>query len=83
MLDDEWEKAEERGDLATVNRLEARVWLDGPAAAEGRVSGAPRDLFLEMNGRALDADDPGESRDDVGGVGPACRDRCTDAAAGR
>jgi pimeloyl-ACP methyl ester carboxylesterase len=64
-LDEEWERAEERGDLATVNRLEARVWLDGPAAEEGRVAGATRDLFLEMNGRALDADDPGESRDDV------------------
>jgi pimeloyl-ACP methyl ester carboxylesterase len=64
-LDDEWERAEERGDLETVNRLEARVWLDGPAAVEGRVSGAVRDLFLDMNGRALDADDPGERRDDA------------------
>ena len=34
-LDEEWEAAEERGDLATVNRLEARVWLDGPTAAGG------------------------------------------------
>src|SRR3954470_7693077 len=48
-LDEEWERAEERGDLEAVNRLEARVWLDGPSAAEGRVSGATRDLFLEMN----------------------------------
>ncbi len=60
VLDEEWERAEARGDLATVNRLEARVWLDGPTAPEGRVSGTTRDLFLEMNGRALDADDPGE-----------------------
>jgi pimeloyl-ACP methyl ester carboxylesterase len=65
-LDEEWEVAEERGDLATVNRLEARVWLDGPTAVEGRVSGAPRDLFLDMNGHALDADDPGEQRDGAG-----------------
>jgi pimeloyl-ACP methyl ester carboxylesterase len=64
-LEDEWEAAEERGDLATVNRMEARVWLDGPTAAEGRVQGAVRDLFLEMNAQALDADDPGEQRDDA------------------
>ena len=64
-LDEEWEAAEERGDLEAVNRLEARVWLDGPAAAEGRVSGATRDLFLEMNGRALAADEPGTQRDEV------------------
>jgi len=59
-LEDEWETAEARGDLATVNRLEARVWLDGPTAPEGRVAGATRELFLDMNGIALDADDPGE-----------------------
>ncbi len=64
-LEEEWEAAEERGDLATVNRMEARVWLDGPTAAEGRVQGAARDLFLEMNAQALDADDPGEQRDDA------------------
>jgi pimeloyl-ACP methyl ester carboxylesterase len=64
-LDAEWESAEQRGDLATVNRLEARVWLDGPTAPEGRVTGAARELFLEMNGWALDADDPGESRVDA------------------
>lgn len=63
-LDEEWETAEERGDLATVNRLEARVWLDGPTAPEGRVTGPARDLFLEMNATALDADDPGEDGDD-------------------
>ncbi len=65
-LDEEWEAAEESGDLEALNRLEARVWLDGPTAPEGRVTGAVRDLFLEMNGRALAADDPGEQRDDVG-----------------
>jgi pimeloyl-ACP methyl ester carboxylesterase len=64
-LDDEWEAAEARGDQATVNRIETRVWLDGPTAPEGRVSGATRDLFLDMNGRALDADDPGERGDDA------------------
>ena len=59
-LDEEWEAAEERGDLEAVNVLEARVWLDGPTAPEGRVQGAARDLFLEMNARALAADDPGK-----------------------
>ncbi|HZM29938.1 MAG TPA: alpha/beta hydrolase [Acidimicrobiales bacterium] len=51
--------AEAVGDLDEVNRLEARLWLDGPEAAEGRVRGAARELFLDMNGRALTAADPG------------------------
>ena len=51
--------AEEAGDLDEVNRLEARLWLDGPDAPEGRVGGAARELFLDMNGRALAAADPG------------------------
>ncbi len=63
-LDEEWEAAEERGDQAALNRLEARVWLDGPTAPEGRVSGPARDLFLDMNARAMDAVDPGEPRED-------------------
>jgi pimeloyl-ACP methyl ester carboxylesterase len=53
------EDAEERGDLAELNRLEARCWLDGPSQREGRVTGAVRDLFLEMNAIALAAPDPG------------------------
>jgi pimeloyl-ACP methyl ester carboxylesterase len=64
-LDAEWEVAEERGDQATVNRIETRVWLDGPTAPEGRVTGPTRALFLEMNAQALDADDPGERREDA------------------
>ena len=64
-LDEEWETAEERGDQATLNKIEARVWLDGPTAPEGRVTGSARDLFLEMNAQALDADDPGERREDA------------------
>ncbi len=31
-------------------RLEVRLWLDGPAGPEGRVSGPPRELALDMNG---------------------------------
>ncbi|HEV6966939.1 alpha/beta hydrolase [Roseateles sp.] len=52
-LADAIEAAEQAGDLDEVNRLEARLWLDGPAAPEGRVAGAARTLFLDMNGRAL------------------------------
>lgn len=36
----------------------ARLWLDGPVAAEGRVSGAARELFATMNRRILEVDAP-------------------------
>jgi pimeloyl-ACP methyl ester carboxylesterase len=55
--------AEEAGDLDEVNRLEAWLWLDGPTAPEGRVTGAARQLFLDMNGRALRADPTGDERE--------------------
>ncbi|HEY4202668.1 MAG TPA: alpha/beta hydrolase [Devosiaceae bacterium] len=45
--------AEERGNLSTVNRIQAHLWLDGPLSESGRVEGPVRDLFLEMNGNAL------------------------------
>ena len=54
------ESAEAAGDLEQINRLEAWLWLDGPSAPEGRVPGSSRELFLDMNGRALRADDPGD-----------------------
>jgi len=44
---------DELGHIDEVNRLEVRLWLDGPRELEGRVLGAPRDLALEMNARAL------------------------------
>jgi pimeloyl-ACP methyl ester carboxylesterase len=37
------------GALEECNRLEVRLWLDGPAEPEGRVSGAARELALDMN----------------------------------
>ena len=43
----------ESGDLDEANRLEAWLWLDGPAGPEGRVGGPVRDLFLDMNAIAL------------------------------
>ena len=59
-LDARIEAADAAGDLDEVGRLEAWMWLDGPGAEEGRVGGAARELFLDMNGRALRAEDPGE-----------------------
>ena len=54
-----YEAAEEGNDLDELNRNEAHAWLDGWAAPEGRVTGPARDLFLDMNGRALRSPDPG------------------------
>lgn len=48
-LEDALEYATERGNLDTVNRIEAHLWLDGPLSQSGRVSGEVRDLFLRMN----------------------------------
>jgi pimeloyl-ACP methyl ester carboxylesterase len=58
-LEAQIEAAEEAEDLDEVNRLEAWMWLDGPTSDEGRVAGQARELFLEMNGRALRAAHPG------------------------
>jgi pimeloyl-ACP methyl ester carboxylesterase len=55
-LDATIDAAIEAGDLAEANRLEAWLWLDGPAGPEGRISGPVRDLFLEMNAIALEAE---------------------------
>lgn len=35
--------------LEEINRLEAWLWLDGPASPEGRVAGDARELALAMN----------------------------------
>ena len=37
------------GAVEECNRLEIRLWLDGPAGPEGRVSGPARELALDMN----------------------------------
>jgi len=47
--------AEASGDLDRINAMKARLWLDGPLAPEGRVTGPARDLLLDMNGIALRA----------------------------
>jgi pimeloyl-ACP methyl ester carboxylesterase len=41
------------GDLDEANRLQAWLWLDGPAGPEGRVGAPTRELFLTMNALAL------------------------------
>jgi pimeloyl-ACP methyl ester carboxylesterase len=47
------DEAEERGDIGRVNAIETHLWLDGPLSVEGRVAGAARRLFLDMNRIAL------------------------------
>jgi pimeloyl-ACP methyl ester carboxylesterase len=54
------EAAEARDDIEAVNELEAQLWLDGPDASPGRVGGAARRLFLDMNGTALRSPTPGD-----------------------
>jgi pimeloyl-ACP methyl ester carboxylesterase len=61
-LEAELDAAERAGDPERRNRLEARAWLDGPTSPEGRIGGELRELFLDMNGRALRAAPPGENR---------------------
>ena len=60
------------GDLEECNRLEVRMWLDGPAAREGRVSGAVRELALEMN-RIVLANDQLAEHDGASGLAAASR----------
>jgi pimeloyl-ACP methyl ester carboxylesterase len=55
--------ATEAGDLAEANRLEAWLWLDGPAGPEGRVGGPARDLFTAMNAIALASEAEGPTGD--------------------
>jgi pimeloyl-ACP methyl ester carboxylesterase len=56
-----WEAAQTSGDLDEINRIEMWLWLDGPSAPEGRVSGAARALALKMNAIALKNEIPEES----------------------
>ena len=52
-LEDALDYATERGNLETVNRIQAHLWLDGPLSDSGRVQGPARELFLKMNAIAL------------------------------
>jgi pimeloyl-ACP methyl ester carboxylesterase len=46
-------RAYDAGDSHQVSRIDARIWLDGPDAAEGRIGGATRELALDMDAVAL------------------------------
>ena len=59
------------GDLEACNRLEVRLWLDGPAGPEGRVSGPPRELALEMNRIVIANGEP--KADGASGIDAASR----------
>jgi pimeloyl-ACP methyl ester carboxylesterase len=52
-MQDVLDDADERGDREMLNKVEAHAWLDGPRSPNGRVKGAVRDLFFDMNARAL------------------------------
>ncbi|WP_224703026.1 alpha/beta fold hydrolase [Devosia aquimaris] len=53
MIEAAEEHAFERGDMDMLNRVQAHEWLDGPRAQSGRVAGAARELFMDMNALAL------------------------------
>lgn len=57
------QEGEERDDAAGQVRALAHLWLDGPTADEGRVSGPARDLFAAMNARILDIAAPDKAGD--------------------
>lgn len=46
-------EAQATGDLDQMIAIKARLWLDGPLAPEGRVTGRARELFHDMNAMAL------------------------------
>jgi 3-oxoadipate enol-lactonase len=48
--------AEDSHDMVALNEAEAHLWLDGSGRPRGHVSKRLRDLFLDMNGRALLSD---------------------------
>ncbi|MCF4098946.1 alpha/beta hydrolase [Maritalea mediterranea] len=49
----QYDAMEAETDLEAFNQFEARVWLDGVRAEEGRVGAHLRALFLDMNGQRL------------------------------
>jgi pimeloyl-ACP methyl ester carboxylesterase len=71
-LADAIDRAWTSGDLEACNRLEVRLWLDGPAQAEGRVTGPPRELALEMN-RIVIANEAEGGPDGASGIDAAGR----------
>jgi pimeloyl-ACP methyl ester carboxylesterase len=60
------------GALEECNRLEVWLWLDGPSEPEGRVSGPPRELALDMN-RIVIANESESDADGASGIDAAGR----------
>lgn len=60
------------GELEACNQLEVRLWLDGPAGPEGRVTGPPRELALDMN-RIVIANERESDVDGASGLDAASR----------
>ncbi|WAI82276.1 MULTISPECIES: alpha/beta fold hydrolase [Achromobacter] len=61
----ELKQAEAEGNRDRVNTLKARLFLDGPCEPEGRVAGAARQRFLEMNAAILQSRHVAASVDDL------------------
>lgn len=53
-LEEQLAYAMETGNTRRANKVGARLWLDGPAGLEGRVTDPARELFSEMNRIALE-----------------------------
>jgi pimeloyl-ACP methyl ester carboxylesterase len=66
-IDAAWTAGEEE----RCNRLEVRLWLDGPAGPEGRVGGPARELALAMNRIVIANGEP--VADGAGGLDAASR----------
>jgi len=48
--------AEKSGDMKALNEAEMHLWLDGPYRPRGYVAKPLRELFLDMNGKNMNAD---------------------------
>lgn len=57
--------ADEAHDMDAVNRAEMRLFLDGPNRPAGYVKGPVRELFLDMNGKALAAETDATPADEL------------------
>lgn len=60
----------ETGNVDQINAIKARIWLDGPLVPEGCVTGAARQLLLDMNAIVLRSPPTGTDVD-VSGITPA------------
>ena len=61
----EQKQAIDADDVDRVNAIKAHLWLDGPAAPEGRVAGPARELLCDMNSIVLRSPPVGTDTDVV------------------